>query len=156
MPVGILFRMTDKHPVEDLQPDAWTAAKVDALSDPPLSAEERAALPGWGRQAMNMPLGYTLLRDRRVPIRCKLIALGVGAAAIGVIEVLQLPIDGIMAALLPFIGAAGDLALDGAEAVIGSVLIATLLLPQLLPRLKAIHAQKLYRAEAGQPEAYPN
>jgi TnpA family transposase len=25
-----------------------------------------------------------------------------------------------------------------------------------LPRLKAIHAQKLYRAEAGQPEAYPN
>src|ERR1700737_12471 len=27
---------------------------------------------------------------------------------------------------------------------------------QLLPRLKAIHAQKLYRAEAGQPDAYPN
>jgi TnpA family transposase len=27
---------------------------------------------------------------------------------------------------------------------------------QLLPRLKGIHAQKLYRAEAGQPEAYPN
>jgi TnpA family transposase len=27
---------------------------------------------------------------------------------------------------------------------------------QLLPRLKAIYAQKLYRAEAGQPEAYPN
>jgi TnpA family transposase len=27
---------------------------------------------------------------------------------------------------------------------------------QLLPRLKAIHAQKLYRAETGQPEAYPN
>ena len=27
---------------------------------------------------------------------------------------------------------------------------------QLLPRLKAIHAQKLYRAEAGQPETYPN
>ena len=27
---------------------------------------------------------------------------------------------------------------------------------RLLPRLKAIHAQKLYRAEAGQPEAYPN
>jgi TnpA family transposase len=27
---------------------------------------------------------------------------------------------------------------------------------QPLPRRKAIHAQKLYRAEAGQPEAYPN
>lgn len=27
---------------------------------------------------------------------------------------------------------------------------------QLMPRLKAIHAQKLYRPEAGQPEAYPH
>src|SRR5258708_8384160 len=27
---------------------------------------------------------------------------------------------------------------------------------ELLPRLKAIHAQKLYRVEAGQPEEYPN
>jgi TnpA family transposase len=27
---------------------------------------------------------------------------------------------------------------------------------QLLPTLKAIHAQKLYHAETGQPEAYPN
>ena len=25
-----------------------------------------------------------------------------------------------------------------------------------MPRLKAIHAQKLYRVEAGRPEAYPN
>ena len=33
--------------------------------------------------------------------------------------------------MLPFIGAAGDLALDGAEAVIGPVLIATLLLPHI-------------------------
>ena len=56
---------------------------------------------------MNMTLGYALLRDRRVPIRTKLIALGIGAA--------------------------GDLTLDGAEAVIGPVLIATLLLPHLAP-----------------------
>jgi len=27
---------------------------------------------------------------------------------------------------------------------------------QLLPRLKAIHAQRLYRPEPGQPDAYPN
>ena len=30
---------------------------------------------------MNMTLGYALLRDRRVPIRTKLIALGIGAAS---------------------------------------------------------------------------
>jgi hypothetical protein len=71
---------------------------------------------------MSMQLGYALLRDRRVSIRAKLIALGIGAAAIGAIELLQLPVEGVVAALLPFIGVAGDLALDGAEAVIGPVL----------------------------------
>src|ERR1700738_306441 len=82
---------------------------------------------------MNMTLGYALLRDRRVPIRTKLIALGIGAAGVGAIELLQLPVEGVLAALLPFIGAAGDLTLDGAEAVIGPVLIASLLLPHLAP-----------------------
>ena len=82
---------------------------------------------------MKMTLGYALLRDRRVPIRIKLIALGIGAAGVGAIELLQLPLEGVVAALLPFIGAAGDLALDGAEAVIGSVFIATLLMPHLAP-----------------------
>jgi hypothetical protein len=82
---------------------------------------------------MNMALGYALLRDRRVPIRTKLIALGIGAAGIGAIELLQLPVEGVVAALLPFIGVAGDLSLDGAEAIIGPVLIATFLLPYLAP-----------------------
>jgi hypothetical protein len=82
---------------------------------------------------MNMTLGYALLRDRRVPIRTKLIALGIGAASVGAIELLQLPVEGVFAALLPFIGAAGDLTLDGAEAIIGPILIATLLLPHLAP-----------------------
>ena len=82
---------------------------------------------------MNMTLGYALLRDRRVPIRTKLIALGIGAATIGAIELLQLPVEGVVAALLPFIGAAGDLALDGAEAIVGPLLIATLILPHLAP-----------------------
>jgi hypothetical protein len=82
---------------------------------------------------MNMRLGYALLRDRRVPVRTKLIALGIGAASVGAIELLQLPVEGVVAALLPFIGAAGDLALDGAEAIVGPLLIATLILPHLAP-----------------------
>jgi hypothetical protein len=82
---------------------------------------------------MSMQLGFALLRDRRVSIRAKLIALGIGAAAVSAIELLQLPVEGVVAALLPFIGAAGDLTLDGAEAVLGPVLIATLLLPHLAP-----------------------
>jgi hypothetical protein len=82
---------------------------------------------------INVALGYTLLLDRRVSIRTKLIALGLGAVVIGAIELIQLPVEGVIAALLPFIGATGDFALDGAEAVIGPVLIAALLLPRLVP-----------------------
>jgi hypothetical protein len=82
---------------------------------------------------MNLQLGYALLRDRRVPIRAKLTALGIGAAVVGVIELLQIPFESVFAAILPVLGVAGDLALDGAEAVVGPVLIATMLLPYLAP-----------------------
>ena len=59
---------------------------------------------------MNTPLGLALLRDKRVPLKSKLLALGAG-----VVELLQLPIESIVALVLPIIGAAGDLAIDGAE-----------------------------------------
>jgi hypothetical protein len=42
-----------------------------------------------------------------------LIALGIGAPGIGAIELLQLPIERVLAALLPFLGAAGAFNLDG-------------------------------------------
>jgi hypothetical protein len=84
-------------------------------------------------QTVNAVLGYRLLRDRRVSIRAKLVALGIGAAVTGLFELFQLPIEGVVAAFLPFIGAAGDLALDGVEAVLGPVLIASVLLPRFAP-----------------------
>src|SRR5260221_13138291 len=77
---------------------------------------------------MNMPLGYALLRDRRVSVRSKLIALTVGLAVTGLIELLQLPFESVFALLLPVAGAAGDILIDGAEAVIPPVLVATVLM----------------------------
>jgi hypothetical protein len=59
--------------------------------------------------------------------------LGIGAAAVGLIELLQVPFESILAFILPVVGIAGDLAVDGAEAVIGPVLVAALLLPYLAP-----------------------
>jgi hypothetical protein len=94
---------------------------------------------------MPTPLGYALLRDRRVSLRPKLMALGAGLAAVTVIEFLQIPLESVFAFLLPVAGAAGDIALDGAEAVVGPVLIAMLLMPHLAP---ADIVQQL-RAERG-------
>src|SRR6266436_1712534 len=82
---------------------------------------------------MNIRLGYRLLRDHRVPIRTKLMALGIGAACIGALELLQLPLEAVLAGILPLIGITGDIAFDGAEAVVGPVIIATMLLPYLVP-----------------------
>jgi hypothetical protein len=82
---------------------------------------------------MNIQLGYALLRDRRVPLRPKIIALAIGAACFGLIEILQIPLESVFAAVLPILGIAGDVVLDGAEAVLGPVLVATILLPYLAP-----------------------
>ena len=82
---------------------------------------------------MDIQLGYALLRDRRVPIRPKLIALAIGAAVVGFTELLQIPLESLFAVILPIVGIAGDVVLDGVEAVFGPVLIATLLLPYLAP-----------------------
>ena len=82
---------------------------------------------------MDIQLGYALLRDRRVPIRPKLFALAIGAAVVGFTELLQIPLESLFAVILPIVGIAGDVALDGLEAIFGPVLIATLLLPYLAP-----------------------
>src|ERR1700757_2728362 len=91
---------------------------------------------------MNIRLGYRLLRDHRVPIRAKLMALGIGAACIGALEVLELPLEAVLAGILPLIGITGDIAFDGAEAtdgpeVIEKIGLADLVAPPLLQQIRA-------------------
>ena len=64
---------------------------------------------------MNAALGYALLRDRRVSLRPKVVALGVGLAAVGLIELLQLPFESVLALLLPAVGAAAEAVDDDDE-----------------------------------------
>jgi hypothetical protein len=109
---------------------------------------------------MKAPLGLDLLRDRRVALKPKLIALGAGLAVVGVVELLQIPLETVTALILPVVGAAGDIAVDGAEIVIGPLLIATLLMPRLAPpnivaQLKAERATPVREAPASSPSAKP-
>ena len=106
------------------------------------------AKPGELYFNMNAPLGYALLRDRRVSIRPKLVALGVGLAAAGLIEFLQIPLESVFALILPVVGVTGDVAVDGAEAVIVPVLVATLLMPYLAPPniVQQLRAERQARA----------
>ena len=53
------------------------------------------------------------------------------------------PGEAVLAGILPLIGITGDIAFDGAEAVVGPVIIATMLLPYLVapPLVRQIRAE---------------
>ena len=74
--------------------------------------------------------------------------MGVGLAVMGIIQLLQVPFESVLAFVLPGVGAAGDVAVDGVEAVVLPVLVATLLMPYLAPpsivqELRAEHASRV-------------
>ena len=66
----------------------------------------------------------------------------------GFIELLEIPLEGVLAVLLPGVGAAGDIAVDGVEAVVVPVLVATLLMPYLAPPsiVQQLRAERAARA----------
>jgi hypothetical protein len=86
------------------------------------------------RSLLDVKLGFALMRDRRVPLRSKLAALLLGIGITGLVEFLELPVEGILSLLLPILGAAGDIVVDGAEMIAGPLLLASLLLPFVAPR----------------------
>src|SRR5262249_25672478 len=65
------------------------------------------------------------------------------AVCVAALEALELPLDAVLAAILPLVGITGDIALDGAEAIFGPVLIATMLLPYMVapPLVRQIRAE---------------
>ena len=83
---------------------------------------------------LNLKLGLTLLRDRRVGIWIKLAALALGAAAAGALIALEFPLETILAVLLPGLGLGLDLIADGMEAIAVPLLLAGLALPFMAPR----------------------
>jgi hypothetical protein len=83
---------------------------------------------------VDIKLGFALMRDRRIPLRSKIFSILLGLAVTGLVEFLELPVEGVLSALLPVLGIAGDAVLDGAELVAGPLLLAHLLLPFVAPR----------------------
>lgn len=96
----------------------------------PVERQIRSRVP-W--KALDLKLGYALLKDRRVPLRSKAAALAMGLGALVLVAFLELPVEGIIAAVVPFAGVGGDVLLDGVEAVVGPLLVACLVLPYLAP-----------------------
>lgn len=84
-------------------------------------------------RSLDWKLGLRLLRDRRVPVAPKLLALVLGLAAFGAIEFFEFPLQAALTLLLPVLGLAADLAIDGIEFIAIPFFVATLALPFLAP-----------------------
>lgn len=102
----------------------------------PIYSKAAAHLAGKHAQKagfLNLPLGFALLRDRRVPMGPKVRALAVGIAVTAICEMLEVPVEAIIAGLVPVLGLGIDIALDGLEFVALPLLIAAILMPKFAP-----------------------
>ena len=88
----------------------------------------------WRTRLFEFKLGIALLKDSRVPIRHKALAILLGILITGVLELLELPFEAILAGLIPVLGIPGDILFDGIEAVGGPIIFGCLILPFLAPR----------------------
>ena len=104
------------------------------------------------RPLLDVKLGFALMRDRRVPLRSKLVSVLLGLAITGLVEFLELPVEGLISMLLPVLGAAGDFVLDGAEIIAGPLLLAHVLLPFVAPR-PVVDQVRAERAAPGAPKS---
>lgn len=95
---------------------------------------QRAVAQGGLSKVFDWRLGVQLMRDGRIPARCKIQAGVLGLLALVALEVLELPIQAAMWAFLPLIGFAADAAIDGVELLAIPFLVATIALPFLAPR----------------------
>ncbi|HWD41064.1 MAG TPA: hypothetical protein VG944_19605 [Fimbriimonas sp.] len=81
---------------------------------------------GW----LDLRGGFRLLTDRRVSIGPKLASLGIGIAVTAALELFEVPLEAVVAVLLPLVGPVLDLAIDGAEFVLIPLLVASALMPR--------------------------
>src|SRR5262249_42123954 len=84
---------------------------------------------------LDFRLGVALFRDRRVPVPPKMMALPLAAIVILSRSAMEMPLEALLAFLLPIVGAGIDLAFNGIENIVGPLLLAALLLPHVAPKV---------------------
>ncbi len=83
---------------------------------------------------LDIKLGFSMLKDRRVPLRHKLLAVGLGAGLIALLIGLEFPLEALLA-LVPGVGLFLDAMTNTMEALLGTAGVAAILLPHLAPKL---------------------
>ncbi len=91
------------------------------------------AVTGGKRPLIDIGLGLALLRDRRVPLARKALALLLGAAAVFALISLEVPVETILGILLNVPGVGLDMVVDGLEVIAGPILFGALFLIRVAP-----------------------
>ena len=77
--------------------------------------------------------GLRLFRSPYVPFSSKLSALAIGVGGTIALFLLEAPLEGVLAMLLPGFGLVADFAVDGLEIFLLPVVLTLLFLPSLVP-----------------------
>jgi hypothetical protein len=91
---------------------------------------------------LDFGLGMKLFKDRRVPVGSKVLSLALGVIAIAVLNVLELPVEALIAAVLNLPGIGFDILLSGVEILAGPFLLGALFLMRLAPRQLVAQARQ--------------
>lgn len=110
-----------------------------ALSSPAL---QQQAIPVV-RRHIDIPLGFALLKDRRVPISKKLLALLVGVVGTALLLAIEIPLELLAAILAVPLGV-----VDGLEVILLPVALACASLPRISPvaLVDQVRAERAVRA----------
>jgi hypothetical protein len=85
-------------------------------------------------KAIDPKLGAKLFKDKRVPVGKKVLALFLGVVAIGVAEVLDFPLEAILAPILGLLSIPLEITSEAIEYTVGVLAIGATLLPHLAPK----------------------
>jgi hypothetical protein len=118
----------------------------------------KTAVAGGNRPPiLDVGLGFSLLRDRRVPVTTKLMALVLGVAAVFALSALELPVELLIAALLNVPGIGLDLVVEGVEIIAGPILFGSLFLLRMAPRglVQQLREERYGLSAIGVPPVHP-
>ncbi|MDR3688407.1 MAG: hypothetical protein P4L46_03440 [Fimbriimonas sp.] len=96
----------------------------------PKAALHQANKRGW----LDMKLGFALMRDRRVSMLAKLASLASGVVLTAILVAIEVPLESIVGALLPFVGVALDFAIDGIEFLIFPLIVSAIVIRWMAPK----------------------
>jgi hypothetical protein len=94
------------------------------------------------KRRLDVRFGFALLRDRRVPLKAKLLALAAAIGLVALLVLIEVPLESVLTLLVPLF-TIPDMVVDGLEVVVLPAVLVALVAPFCTPA----EIRELIRAE---------